>query len=82
MKKQIIQSIAIVIAVLFLASCGGGGSDSADTTAPVITIVNGEAITVNQNSNYVDAGATAIDNIDGAVSVTSSGSVNTAIPGT
>jgi hypothetical protein len=32
--------------------------------------------------SYTDAGATATDNVDSSVTVTSSGSVNTAVPGT
>jgi len=49
--------------------------NEADLIAPVITL-NGETIVEhNIGENYSDLGATANDNIDGAVSVSSSGSV-------
>ncbi|MGB1009783.1 MAG: DUF1800 family protein, partial [Thiolinea sp.] len=48
-----------------------------DTSAPVITINGDNPASVVQSSVYTDAGATATDNIDGTVAVTSSGSVNT-----
>lgn len=83
MKKLLLQRFLLTIITVFIVACGGGGGDSdADSTAPVITITNGESITVNQNSNYTDAGATALDDVDGVVNVTSSGSVDTTTLGT
>ena len=55
-----------------------------DTTAPGITL-NGDAIvSVDQNSTYTDAWATATDNVDGDISanIVVSGSVDTATTGT
>ncbi len=52
-----------------------------DTIAPVITLNGPSYLTVDQNGSYTDAGATALDNIDGALTPTSSGSVNTAVLG-
>src|SRR3989344_238405 len=52
----------------------------ADTTAPVITILGDNPVTVFLGSTYIDAGATAQDNIDGAVSVETTNAVNTAVP--
>jgi autotransporter-associated beta strand protein len=54
----------------------------ADTTAPVITRTGNASIVVAWGDSYTDAGATATDNIDSSVTVTPSGSVNTAVPGT
>jgi len=54
----------------------------ADTTAPVITRIGNASIVVAWGDSYTDAGATATDNVDSSVTVTSSGSVNTAVPGT
>jgi hypothetical protein len=52
-----------------------------DEEAPVI-ILNGEAeITLNVGDTYVELGATALDNVAGVVSVTISGTVNSAVPG-
>jgi len=53
-----------------------------DTTPPVITILGNNPIELNINSTYTDAGATAIDNMDGNIIVSSSGTVNTSISGT
>jgi len=53
-----------------------------DTAPPVITLLGDNPMTVNQGSLFTDPGATALDNRDGSVSVSVSGSVNTALPGT
>lgn len=53
-----------------------------DTTAPVITIVGDNPATIDQNQTYTDGGATATDDVDGSVSVTTSGSIDTATAGT
>lgn len=52
-----------------------------DGIAPVIT-VNGTDVSVVQNTPYSDAGATATDNVDTTVNVTTSGSVDTTTVGT
>lgn len=66
----------------------GGGSlvvtsspVSADTQPPVITLNGSASVSVNWGSAYSDAGATATDNVDTVVTVSTSGSVNTAKPG-
>ena len=56
-------------------------SAPADTTAPVITLVGSAAITLDWASVYIEAGATATDNVDSSVTVNRSGSVNTSKPG-
>ncbi len=53
----------------------------ADLIPPVITMNGISPINISFGSAYVDAGATAIDNIDGAVAVTASSIVNTSIIG-
>ena len=53
-----------------------------DATAPVITLNGSNSMSVSQDSVFTDPGATAMDNVDGSVAVTVSGSVNTAVPGT
>ncbi|MBI2590734.1 MAG: DUF5011 domain-containing protein [Candidatus Blackburnbacteria bacterium] len=53
----------------------------ADITAPIITILGDSPVTVFLGSTYIDAGATAIDNIDGAISVETTNAVNTAVLG-
>jgi hypothetical protein len=53
-----------------------------DTTAPVITINGSTPEALGTGDTFVDAGATANDAHDGAVTPVASGSVNTAIPAT
>lgn len=53
-----------------------------DNTAPVITVTGSSSLTVEGGSVYIDDGATALDTVDGPVSVSSSGSVDTSITGT
>jgi len=52
----------------------------ADTTAPVITI-NGSDVSLVTGMSYTDAGATAVDNVDGEVTVVTTGTVDTATAG-
>jgi prepilin-type N-terminal cleavage/methylation domain-containing protein len=47
-----------------------------DNESPVITLNGNSSVTINKGSTYIDAGASAIDNIDTNVIVTSTGSVN------
>ena len=78
MKKLIYLFLALLI-----LACSNDDSSSNDSTAPIITL-NGQAIaTVNLNSTYTDAGATATDNVDGDLtsSIVTTGVVNTSIEG-
>lgn len=65
---------------------GSSGSTSIfvtpDYTAPVITLNGSNPQIVTLNDTYVEEGATALDAIDGPVSVTPFGSVDTATLGT
>ncbi len=54
---------------------------SVDTTPPVITLNGDSNITVTQGESYNELGATAVDDVDGNVSVTISGSVDTSTVG-
>lgn len=53
----------------------------ADTTSPTITLNGANTLIIAQGSTYNEAGATAIDKVDGAVDVTISGTVDTSTPG-
>jgi hypothetical protein len=48
---------------------------------PVITIMGNNTIYIDYKSSYIDPGATAIDNLDGIVVVTSTGIVDTSMTG-
>ncbi len=64
-----------------LAACGGSSGDKPDTTAPVITLTGSNTVELAFNSDYVEAGASATDAVDGAVDVTISGAVDTSTAG-
>ena len=69
---------------IVLSACGGGGSDKSedvDTVAPVITLQGDATVDLPYNQTYTDAGATASDNVDGAVTVTTSGTVDSSMIG-
>src|SRR3989344_5549140 len=52
-----------------------------DTTPPVITLTGNNPENVAKNFAYTDAGATALDDVDGEISVAMSGSVDTTVVG-
>ena len=51
----------------------------ADTTAPTITLVGAASMTHEQGSAFTDPGASATDTVDGEVTVTTAGSVGSAV---
>ncbi len=55
-----------------------------DTAAPVITLLGMSAMNIYAGSTYVDAGATALDDVDGDISarIVTANAVNTAATGT
>lgn len=80
-----------------LAACGANDSNNdnedsipdganknpvTDTTPPVITLNGGTSIQLEVGSEYIEAGATASDNIDGVLEVNISGHVDSNDPGT
>ena len=56
-------------------------TEPSDTTPPVITLNGANPLTLECGTAYVEPGATALDNIDGAITPTISGTVNSAVPG-
>ncbi len=54
-----------------------------DITPPVLTLNGPNTLTLNQGATFTDPGATAIDNVDGdlTVNIVEDGSVNTSRPG-
>ena len=53
-----------------------------DETPPVITLKGANPMTIIQGNTYAEPGATAVDDVDGTVSITTSGSVDTSTIGT
>jgi len=69
----LLLSLSISMA-LMLSACGGGDSgddfsmaSATDNTDPVITLSGPSTMQVVQGANYVEAGASASDNIDGNI---------------
>ena len=56
---------------------------SADTTKPVIRLIGNSTITIKVGRAYVDAGATALDNVDGNITskIVTTNTVKTSAPG-
>jgi hypothetical protein len=52
-----------------------------DTSPPVITLTGSALVTLEAGSEYIDAGATASDAVDGAIAVLVDNKVNTQVPG-
>ena len=52
-----------------------------DAVPPVITLLGAAAVEVPAGTTYTDAGATAEDNIDGALEPTSTSNLNTSVVG-
>jgi hypothetical protein len=79
MRKKIlsITAIALTSGVLLFTGCSKD-----DVTAPEVTLNGSEAVTVILNTPYVEAGATATDDKDGAITPVVTGSVNTDLAGT
>ncbi|MCL4405971.1 MAG: DUF5011 domain-containing protein [Patescibacteria group bacterium] len=53
-----------------------------DLTPPIITLSGPSTINLNAGENYIELGATAMDNIDGDVAVTINGNIDTSVSGT
>jgi len=81
-----LTNITYYYAVVAVNSVGLGGlseitsatpdSGNVDTIPPIISLSGANLITLIQGAAYVEAGASATDNLDGSVEVTISGSVD------
>ncbi len=76
-------SLLSLILITSLIGCGSGNDDNKviDSTKPIITVTGVNPVTIIQNSIYADAGATAVDAVDGTVITVTSGTVDTATLG-
>jgi len=88
MKKLIYLFLALLIVACISDDSssdngGNGGGSNNDITAPVITILGEADVSINQYTPYIDAGATATDEVDGDLtsSIVTTGVVNTSIEG-
>lgn len=75
MKRQFLFAAGILMtgSLFLVSSCS---KDDGDTTPPVITLMGNSSQDVILNESYTDAGATASDEEDGTVSVSTNNPVN------
>ena len=65
--KKYLTIIIIFIITIFLFSCKKKTTTPKDTTVPTISLVGANPVNIQKDSTYIDAGATATDNIDGNI---------------
>jgi len=81
-NKKIVLS-TLTAAMLSFGGCGSSSdTNDGDTTAPVVTLLGTTPVTVLQGDTYTDAGATANDNVDGAITPTTTSTIDTNTVGT
>ena len=83
--KAISRFLVLLVLSFALVACGGSSSGRAkDNTAPVITLVGANPQVIEAGIQYVELGATVMDNRDGDLTsaiVIDAGNVDTAVPG-
>ena len=62
------KNLLFILLVLFCVACSSDDSQIGDTTAPVITLLGDAEVILNREELYIEAGATAIDDVDGDIS--------------
>ncbi|WP_299268673.1 BspA family leucine-rich repeat surface protein [uncultured Psychrosphaera sp.] len=85
-KQSLIRAFFILPLLLSVTACGDDADtestentnteNTADTTPPVITLNGADEITLEYNSQYEELGATALDDVDGSLTVEVNGSVD------
>ncbi|MEO8086400.1 MAG: DUF5011 domain-containing protein [Bacteroidota bacterium] len=76
MKRKILFASLLLASGGLVLINGCSKSEDSDTTNPVITLNGSSSVDVVLNGSYTDAGATATDDKDGGVSVTTNNPVN------
>jgi surface protein len=81
-KQSLIRAFFILPLLLSVTACGDDADtestdteNTADTTPPVITLNGADEITLEYNSQYEELGATALDDVDGSLTVQIIGSL-------
>lgn len=79
--KRILVGVILIFGLVLLVGCG---VVTPDTTAPVITLIGESPVNLNIGDDYVDAGATALDNVDGDITanIITVNLVDTSVAGT
>ena len=73
--------IYLALVTLIIAYSDDDSHSINDKTAPAITVLGDTTISINQNTTYIDAGATTTDNVDGDLtsSIVVSGNTNVSV---
>jgi len=76
--------IILASTLLVLGAPAIGSAAKPDTTPPVIKLIGADTVTIHVGDNYVEAGAKAVDDVDGDISaqIRSVNTLNSAKPGT
>ena len=85
MKKSIFYSLLMSIMLLLFTACGSSSEvKDADITKPVITLIGEATVTLTVGEVYIEAGATAMDDVDGNITahIINHNPIDTAIAGT
>ncbi len=80
MKKQILNLTTLVLLAVSITNTGCKKTNS-DTTKPVISIVGSNPYYLQKTTTWSDPGASASDDVDGAVVATPTGVVTTSATG-
>ena len=89
MKNLFVKAVRLISAALVASTLVACSSDSSledtpgdDTSSgPNITVVGDNPMSIDTGTQYIDPGATAVDSSGSSVVVTSSGTVDTSLPG-
>jgi len=78
--KVTIKNSVVILLIWFLTGCGGSGNTAEelqpDIVAPVITL-NGETyVSLFMGDTYIEESASAVDDVDGQLTVTISGEID------
>ena len=85
--RKILKNTALGFALFFFTACGGGGgggggATAVDITPPLITLNGDNPQTLTRGDAYVEAGASATDDVDGTVDVNITGTVDSDVVAT
>ena len=78
------KSLLILLSLALLSCNSDDSNNNSDTIAPVITLLGEATVNINPGDTYQDAGATALDNVDGDITnnIVTTGEINTIVSGT
>jgi len=79
--KNIFKKLVVLLGISFILLGYNFVFADVDVTPPVITLNGSSVVSITVGDIYTDAGATAIDDVDGPVTVATTGTVDNTNPG-